>query len=127
MSDLDKRTPENIARVMEILEKNKNLNFVQRILTPEKYPIITWKQDSRLKEGESASHQMSWGQNGSDDKATEFYVYPNIVQEGGHLNWLEPDAAHKYAVNKGERIVFNKREDAEWFSKNYKLIWPGDK
>ena len=127
MGDLDKRTPENIERVMSILEKNEHLDFVQRILSPDKYPVITSKQDSRLGDGEQASHQMSWGQNGSDEDATEFYVYPNIVREGGHLNWLEPEAAHEYAINSDERIVFDNKEDAAWFSENYKLVWTGDK
>ena len=120
--------PKEIDRVMKILEDNSHLNFVQRILSPEKYPIITSKQDSRLKKGEEASHQMGWGQNGPDETATEFYVYPNIVQEGEHLNWLEPDEAHSYATSDvGERIVFDNKADAAWFSEAYKLIWPKEK
>ena len=115
---------EEFDRVMKILEANAHLDFVQRILNPEKHPQLTSKDDDRLKPGEEASHQMSWGQNGPDETATEFYVYPNIINEGSYLTWLEPDEAHKYAVESDERIVFDNKKDAEWFSKAYKLIWP---
>jgi hypothetical protein len=67
---------------------------------------------------------MAWGQNAPDGEATEFYVYPSIVHSEGRLNWLDPDKARDYAVKSGERIVFDNKKDAEWFSTNYKSIWP---
>jgi hypothetical protein len=126
MSDKPERrwTDEDRTRAMGILEKYEDLDFVKRIFSPEKYPKITWQNDSRLKRGQFASHQMSWGQNGPDGEATEYYVYPNIVHQDGALEWLEPDAAHKYAVDSGERIVFDNKDDAMWFSEAYKSIWP---
>jgi len=111
--------PKDIDRVMKVLEANESLDFVQRIFSPEKYPAIS--EDERLGKGEFATHQMSYTEN---DEGTEFYVYPNIVHREGKLDWLEGGDAAKYAANSGEFIKFDKREDAEWFSENYKLIWP---
>ena len=106
-------------RVMKILEKHEHLDFVQRILSPEKYPVIS--DHPKLEKGYIATHQMAQSEN---EDGTEFYVYPNIVREGNHLNWLEDEDAYNYAESTGERITFDKREDAEWFSKNYKSVWP---
>ena len=114
----------DIGRIFRILEKHEDLDFVKRILYPEKYPVITSEMDKRLKRGQVATHQMSWGQNHPDpSKATEFYVYPNIVNNEGNLDWLDSGDAERYAHDTGEVIVFDNMEDAEWFSKNYKKIW----
>jgi hypothetical protein len=105
----------DVGRLFKILEKYENLDFVKRILYPEKYPVITSDMDKRLKKGQIATHQMSWSQNHPDpDKATEFYVYPNIVNNEGNLDWLDGPDADEYSRNTGERIVFDNREDAEW-------------
>lgn len=117
-------------RAAAIMEKHKDKDFVQRILDPKSSPYISSEQDSRLKKGDVASHQMSWGQNAPDDVATEFYVYPEIVRDQGNLHWFkegEPYGKYKnaghYAEVTGERITFDNKEDAEWLSKNYKRLW----
>ena len=109
----------DIDRAYSILEKNQSLDFVQRILQPENYPAIT--AHKKLKKGEMATHQMSWGQNKG---GTEFYVYPNIVHDNGSLYWLDGKKAADYAEKTNQRITFDNKDDAEWFSTNYKLIWP---
>ena len=120
MADLDLE----LQRIMQILDDNKDKDFVKRILAPEDYPNISWKQDERLEKGQTATHQMSWGQNGPDGEATEFYVYPNITHKDGALDWPDPETAHKNAVDSDERIVFDDKEDAMWFSEAYKRVWP---
>jgi len=115
---------EDRARALKILEANSDLDFVQRILSPEKYPNISWENDQRLERGQTATHQMTWAQNAPDGEATEFYVYPSIVHEDGALDWMSPEDAHDFAVESGQRIVFDKKEDAEWFAEKYKSIWP---
>ena len=118
----------DIDRAAKIILDNQNLEFVQRILNPEDYPNIS--DDERLPKGKTATHQMSWGQNAEKiEDATEFYVYPNIVNTKNGLHWFEDGAeAAKYSEESGERIVFDNAEDAEWFSSGgYKLIWPEDK
>ena len=124
MGDEKRWTDEDRKRAMKILEANEGLDFVQRIFSPEKYPNISWKQDKRLPKGFTATHQMTWGQNGPDGEATEYYVYPNIVHSDGGLDWLDDDKAHEYAVKTGERIVFDNKEDAAWFSEAYRSVWP---
>ncbi len=119
MSDAEDR-----ERIMKILEENESLDFVQRILSPENYPILTSKDDDRLKGGSRATHQMS---DSSNADGTEFYVYPEIVNDNGFLHWFKDrDDAFLYAEETGERITFNNKKDAAWFAKNYKKIWPGD-
>jgi len=117
-------------RVAAIVEQHKDKEFVRRILTPHTSPHITSEQDDRLKQGDVASHQMSWGQNAPGDQATEFYVYPEVVNDKGKLHWFkenepygEYENAAQYAEKTGERITFDKKEDAEWFSTNYKRLW----
>ena len=106
----------DIARVMKILEANEHLDFVQRILSPEQYPELT------TEDGYRATHQMA------DSEADgKFYAYPSIVHSKGALSWLEDNDAFQYAMDSGERISFDSAEDANWFAKNYKLIWPEDK
>ena len=115
-------------RAAKIIDQNKDKEFVQRILTPDAYPNIS--DDDRLSEGSTATHQMSWGQNAPDGEATEFYVYPNIINDKGKLHWFkegesygEHENAAQYAQKTGERITFDSKDEAQWFSENYKKVW----
>ena len=121
---MPKTTQKDIDRMMKILEDNSKLDFVQRILNPEKYPNINSKEDKRLKKGQFATHQMSSNEN---EDGTEFYAYPEIVNDNGKLHWFDDrkDAAG-YAEETGQRIKFKSRKDSEWFAENYKMIWPLD-
>ena len=97
-----------------ILRSNKGKNFVDRIINYDKSPTLD------LGKGKVGTHLMAWGE--VDGK---FVVYPTIVQEkGGELKKLEQKEAHDYAMQNNEFIKFDTSEQADWFSKNYKAVWP---
>ena len=100
------------AAIENILTQNKSKNFVQRILTPEKYPSID------MGKGYKATHLMSWGSfNGKN------IVFPTIIYDGKNLQQYKPDDAFKHAIKTGEFIEFDYPEDADAFSKEYKKFW----
>ena len=103
-------------RIMSILEKYKDRNFVQRILAPDKYPEI------KNPDGSVSSHLMSWDSLGDSGKAI---VYPLIIQdqEGKSLRKLSPDEAYDHAMKTKEYIQFDSGDEADWFSRNYKKVW----
>jgi hypothetical protein len=108
--------PKRVARtkqIKSILQENKNLNFVDRVLHRKNYPTLP------LGDGMTGSHLMSWGEaNG------KYYAYPNIIDQGGALRLLAPDQAFNYALQSGEAIEFDTPEKADAFTKDYKLVWP---
>lgn len=103
-----------------ILNRNRDKNFVRRILNPEKYPKVT--SDPRLPKGSFATHQMSWTTIGPKDKPNNI-VYPNIQYDAQskQLNWPNPREAAKRAVETGEYISFGSdAAKAAQFSEKYK-------
>src|SRR6202453_2835873 len=94
--------------VDDILDKNKDKNFVQRYLNPSTSPVI--KND----DGSVSTHRMA----SSDNLA-----YPTIVQQpDGSLKQLGDKEAYQYAIKSGEYIKFKNDKDADWFATNgYKL------
>ena len=102
----------DIGEISQILEANKNKNFVDRILNRDKYPTLD------LGEGQTASHLMSWGQIGD-----KYRVFPTVIYENNRLNRYSPDEAWSKASESSEFIDFSSPEEADWFSKNYKKYW----
>ena len=102
------------AWVRRILQENKNLNFVQRILEPKQWPTMT------LPSGHGASHLMSWAEN---EKGP--FVYPTIIydKETRSLKQLEARQAVRHALSTGEFIPFPDAAQADLFSKEYKRVW----
>ena len=102
--------------IMAVLAANYALNFVQRILHPQWYPVLD------LGGGEIATHKMAWDY--MDGKPV---VFPTVVQKaaGADLVLLSGDDAFDYAASTGEFIAFEDDASAEWFSMNYKLVWAG--
>jgi broad specificity phosphatase PhoE len=94
--------------VDDILNKNKDKNFVQRYLNPSKYPVIN------NPDGSFSTHRMA----SSDNLA-----YPTIVQQpDGSLKQLGDKEAYQYAIKNKEYIQFKNDKDADWFANNgYKL------
>ena len=101
-------------RINNILTKNKQLNFVDRIINKDKYPVIENSDNTY------STHKMSYAN--VDGK---FIVYPNIIlyPETKNLIELKPKEAINYAIESKEFIPFDKEEDAKWFSENYKKVW----
>lgn len=101
-----------------ILEAHKSKNFVQRILNPSAYPELP------LGDGRVGTHLMSWG---TDDTAGA-YAYPQIMYDPKTKQLTNHgDAAWDIAKQRGEMIPFDRAEEADWFSKNYKKVWPKEK
>ncbi|CAO0822430.1 hypothetical protein DFAR_3060003 [Desulfarculales bacterium] len=94
------------ADFTKVLQDNQHLDFVDRIMKPEQYPVI------ENPDGTVSTHKMASGEvNGKN------IVYPTIVRDkvSGELRELPPQEAMKYAADTGEHISFPTREEAERF------------
>jgi len=101
---------------MDVLQKQKGLPFVDRVLEPGKYPI-----PSLLDEGRMQTHLMSAEQ----DDDGNWFVFPNVImQKGKYRKFKTVNAAMKNAKKTGNLISFGKGENAKQkalnFSANYK-------
>src|SRR6202453_4839639 len=94
--------------VDNVLDQNKDKNFVQRYLNPGTSPVI------KNSDGSVSTHRMA----SSDNLA-----YPTIVQQpDGSLKQLGDKEAYQYAIKSKEYIAFKNDKDADWFATNgYKL------
>ena len=104
---------QNVKYIYSILDKHKQFDFVQRIYDPS----------DRIKmpgTGRSGTHYMVWGE--TDGK---YAAYPRIVRIDGELKLLESTEAWNHAKKTGEMILFDSKQDAEWFSSHYKDVWKG--
>ena len=106
----------DIQKIIEILEANREKEFVKRILSPNEYPQIP-NEDGTL-----STHLMSWS--GPDEQGTS-YVYPTIIYRNGRLERLAPQTAYRYARDSKEYIPFTNPNEADSFSKEYKNWWDG--
>jgi len=111
MPDID----EDSWIISKILGEHQDKQFVQRILNPADYPSII---DEKSKQ--SMTHLMSWG-----DYKDQFIVYPEIIYNANtkSLKRLSRSDAYNYAVKTKEYIPFKSKEEADWFTKNYKKYW----
>lgn len=102
----------------EQLTRNNSKRFVQRILFPDRAPVVPDDEDPTGKR--VMTHKMAWGE--SDGK---YYVYPKVMEDPeskGALKNYGKDA-FKEAIKRRDFIVFDKPEDADKFSKTYKSYW----
>jgi len=105
--------PTDFDRVFEILEANESKDFVQRIFSPEKSPSI------KNEDGTSSTHRMA-----TAEADGIHYVYPTILRgDDGYLTRREGMDAFDQARVRGEAIEFKTKKEAEWFEKNWKLMW----
>lgn len=111
-------SPDEVMRIINILNQNKDKNFIQRIMRPDLYPLL----DEYAGPGTHGTHLMSSAQVGDKN-----IVYPNIVQPRGawNLKMFDPKSreAIDYALKNNEYAEFETPEEAEWFGKNYKRVW----
>ena len=89
----------------QVLQENKNLDFVDRMLSPD--PELVIKND----DGSVSTHKMAYG-----DADGAFYVYPTIIREGNSLKELDGDAAWGYAMRNKEFIKFDTEAEAKDFA-----------
>lgn len=104
-----------IERMREVLEQNKDKEFVRRVLDPDNSP----KMD--LGKGHHGTHLMAAE---IDPETGNWLVFPTIVNINGGLHKLEVNQAYQHAKQTGEYINFgdNKRQALN-FSKHYKKTW----
>lgn len=99
--------------VDQIIGKNTNLNFVDRIARPEQYPTLPL-------DGGMATHLMAWGD--IDGKPA---VFPTIIFDDAtkSLKMLDMESAFDHAMKTKQYIPFDTEEEADLFSKEYKRHW----
>ena len=97
--------------VMRILMANADKSFVKRIIQPGAYPTLD------LGNGQVATHMMSWA-----ERNGKYYVHPRILYDGKKLKDYG-ERAFEQAIKSGNVIEFETPEEADWFSKRYKLAW----
>jgi len=115
MNDKVMKKADAKGRIEAVLEQNKSKDFVQRIVDPENSPSMD------LGKGYTGTHLMAadW-----DDEEQRWMVYPTIVRVNGELKKLEVNEAMMHAKATGEFIDFaGDKDEAIWFSKNYKKVW----
>jgi len=98
----------------DLLEANKNFDFVKRILNPQDAPPPLPSTDGREKE----THRMAAEYLGKGK--TNPAVFPMIVNEGGKLVKLSREDAKKHARDTGEFLAFQTIDDALDFTQGYK-------
>jgi hypothetical protein len=99
------------------LEDNKEKGFIQRILFPEKFPVLN------NPDGTVSSHSMAWAE--VDGK---YVVFPTVLYNGeAGLKRYTPDKALPLVLKSGNYIEFDTPEKADYFSKEYKQAWEGKK
>jgi chaperonin GroES len=106
---------QELSKLMGILNQNKNLEYVRRILAPYNSPVKVYDDDGTI-----ASHMMMY----SDHPGGRGYIsFPSIVNDEEGFRELSPDEAYRHAVRSRQYIQHPTREEADWFSKNYKKVW----
>jgi len=122
IADLVRQLPvyQDDVQTHRTLERNRDKDFVRRILNPKDYPQIT--KNWRLDPGQVATHQMSWTTIEDGPMQGKHIVYPNIIHNAGSndLQWLDPKGAVTRALRTGEYIPFDTPEQADQFSIKYK-------
>lgn len=97
-----------------VVPLDSKLNFEQRILKPNSYPVI----DNG--DGSESTHQMAWG--GEDGN---FIAFPTIIQgKDGKLIALDDRQAMQYAQQTGEFRQFSTEQEAGSYADGgYKKFW----
>jgi len=110
---MPKSDPGRFSKVFDILEQNQAKDFVKRIMEPERSPSI-------LNEDNSVStHRMA-----TAEADGVHYVYPTILRdEQGILRQRDGSDAFKAAIESGEAIGFKTAKEADWFERNWKVVW----
>jgi hypothetical protein len=104
------------SMLLDEMNKNKNKNFVQRILRPNDFPNLP------LSNGKHATHLMAWGEADGN-----YFVFPTVVQDPKtkKLIHLEEGEAFDYAIKNNEYMKFKDALSAAMISKDYKKLWEG--
>lgn len=100
-------------KILDILNENKDKEFVKRIMNAESYPALP------NRDGSESTHGMAFSQ--VDGK---FLVYPTVVYDEETMSRLGPDTALGRALRLDDYIEFETLQEAYEFSKEYKKLSP---
>ena len=98
-----------------IIDPNTSLNFEQRVLYPNKYPVI------QNNDGTFSTYKMAWTTVGD-----KFIAFLMIVQlpSGNLSEFTDPGKAINYALQNKEFREFTSAKDAEEYANGgYKKFW----
>jgi hypothetical protein len=104
--------------VSKLLALHSDKNFVKRILNAKDYPDMPTPEGYGPK-GHTSTHLMATAE--VDGKSI---MFPMISYDEKKKSLYMPKDPVREALDKGDFIEFSKPEEAEWFSKNYKLGMP---
>ena len=114
-------TPENPESIIKFVNKHKKINFVQRLRDSFRETIPDWEV-----EGNVATHKLGYAEDRDKIK-----VFPLIQEIDGELHdFTNPEYNHgkwdalESAEKNGDVIIFDNKDDAEWFTKHYKEYYP---
>jgi len=98
--------------IRSIVDQNRGKEFVDRIIDPTTYKPLT------NDDGSISTHSMAWGEaNG------KYLVFPTVIKYGNGLKRFEGKDAWRLAVELGNYIEFDTKEEADRFSREYKTYW----
>lgn len=114
-------TPEDPESIIKFVNKHKKVNFVQRLRDSFRETIPDWEV-----EGNVATHKLGYAEDRDKIK-----VFPLIQEIDGELHdFTNPEYKHgkwdalESAEKNGDVIIFDNKDDAEWFTKHYKEYYP---
>ncbi len=112
---------QTFSKVFDVLQANQKRDFVQRILDPQKKLEGIVNPD-----GSISTHRMA-----TAEQEGVHYVFPTVMRDDfGRLRSYHRDddkfASFREALKRGEAIGFKSHKDAEWFEKNWKVVWGHD-
>ena len=98
--------------IRSIVDANKGKTFVDRIIDPSSYQPLSNEV------GSLSTHSMAWGEaNG------KYRVFPTVMRYGNGLKRFDGNAAWRLATELNNFIEFDTAEEADRFSKEYKMYW----
>ena len=100
-------------KILEILNENKDKDFVNRILNAVSFPTLP------NRDGSESTHGMMFSE--VDGK---YIVYPSVVYDEDVMSRLGPDTALGRALRTDDYVEFDTIQDAYEFSKEYKKLLP---
>lgn len=113
-SEASIRAPQSQPSDLIKLIYNSDANFAKRLIDPHRKVLD-------LGNGEIGTHKLAWSE---DEEGV--MIYPEIQEINGQLVDLSEnrDKAWESAIKNKDYIIFPSREDADWFTVNYKKYFP---
>jgi hypothetical protein len=113
MRDGGTYNPEYEAMSNILTQRNKNIDWVDRALNPDKYPVDN-QNEFTDEDGKIISHKLAYG-TGDNGEA---YVYPTVIYRDGKLIQLSDNEAMENSFREGQSIMIPNIELAEYYSQN---------